>query len=98
MIEINLSKQQTLNADPKAIQHINFTGNLEQQVTIFYIIGKAKKLTLKISLNVLADSNKKMSGSGTTTLTISNEEMTVVIKIVKILEESGLLIKALVKQ
>ena len=39
-----------------------------------------------------------MSGSGTTTLTISNEEMTVVIKIVKILEESGLLIKALVKQ
>ena len=43
MIEINLSKQQTLNADPKAIQHINFTGNLEQQVTIFYNIGKAKK-------------------------------------------------------
>ena len=39
-----------------------------------------------------------MSGSGTTTLTISNEEMTVIIKIVKILEESGLLIKALVKQ
>ena len=59
---------------------------------------KQKKLTLKISLNVLADSNKKMSGSGTMTLTISNEEMTVIIKIVKILEESGLLIKALVKQ
>ena len=27
MIAIDLSKQQTLDADPKAIQQINFTGN-----------------------------------------------------------------------
>ena len=28
MIAIDLSKQQELDADPKAIQQINFTGNL----------------------------------------------------------------------
>ena len=37
MIAIDLSKQQALNADPKAIQQINFTGNLERQVIIFFI-------------------------------------------------------------
>ena len=31
MIAINLSKQQALDADPKAIQEINFTGILSQQ-------------------------------------------------------------------
>ena len=30
MIAIDLSKKQALNADPKTIQQINFTGNLEQ--------------------------------------------------------------------
>ena len=30
MIAIDLSKQQTLDADPKAIQQINFTVNLER--------------------------------------------------------------------
>ena len=29
MIAIDLRKQQALNADPKAIQQINFTGNLD---------------------------------------------------------------------
>ena len=29
MIEIDLSKQQVLDVDPKAIQQINFTGNLD---------------------------------------------------------------------
>ena len=38
MIPIALSKQQTLNADPKAIQQINFTGNL-----LCFIIEEAKK-------------------------------------------------------
>ena len=28
LIAIDLSKQKTLNADPEAIQQINFTGNL----------------------------------------------------------------------
>ena len=29
MIAIDLSKQQRVDADPKAIQQINFTGNLD---------------------------------------------------------------------
>ena len=43
MIAIDLSKQQPLDADPKAIQQINFTRNLAQQVTIFLIIEEANK-------------------------------------------------------
>ena len=30
MIAVDLSKQQALDADPKAIQQINFTGNLDR--------------------------------------------------------------------
>ena len=42
--------------------------------------------------------HKKMFGSGVTTFINSNEEMNNIIKIVKSLQESGLLIKALTKQ
>ena len=42
--------------------------------------------------------HKKMFGSGFTTLIISNEEMNDIMKIVKSLEESGLLIKSVKKQ
>ena len=38
--------------------------------------------------------HKKMSGLGMTTLTISNGEINDIMKIVKSLEESGLLIKS----
>ena len=31
MIAIDLNKQEALDADPKAIQQINFTGNLNRQ-------------------------------------------------------------------
>ena len=31
MIAIDLSKQQALDADPEAIQQINFTGNLNRK-------------------------------------------------------------------
>ena len=41
MIAIDLSKQLARNADPKALQQINFTENLEQQSTIFFIIEEA---------------------------------------------------------
>ena len=34
-------EQQELDSDPKAIQQINFTRNLEQQATIFFIIEEA---------------------------------------------------------
>ena len=46
MIAIDLSKQQELDYDPKAIQRINFTGNLEQQASIFFIIEEAKLTVL----------------------------------------------------
>ena len=49
MITTDLSKQQALDADPKAMQHINFTGNLEQQATIFFIIKEAKETVLAFS-------------------------------------------------
>ena len=34
MIAIDLSKQQALDADPKAIQQINFTGNLDKLILL----------------------------------------------------------------
>ena len=45
-----MSKQQKLDADPKAIQQINFTGNLDRVVggTMFFIIEEAKE-TLRFS-------------------------------------------------
>ena len=49
MIAIDSSKQQALEADPKAIQQINFTGNLEQQAAIFFIIKEAKETVLDFS-------------------------------------------------
>ena len=49
MVAIYLSKQQALDVDPKAIQHINFTGNLEQQTTTFFIIKEAKENVLDFS-------------------------------------------------
>ena len=36
MIAIDLSKQQELDTDLKAIQQINFTGNLDRGVTNFF--------------------------------------------------------------
>ena len=46
MMAIYLSKQEDLDADPKAIQQINFTGNLNRNgnTTMFFIIEEAKKI------------------------------------------------------
>ena len=49
MIAIDLSKQQELDTDPKAIQQINFTGNLDRGVTIFFV-NKEEKETSKRNL------------------------------------------------
>ena len=48
---IDLSKQQTLDADPKAIQQINFTENLDRAAgaTMFSIIEEAKEIILDFS-------------------------------------------------
>ena len=44
LIAIDLSKQEALDTDPKAIQQINFTGNWDQDEnrTMFFIIKEAK--------------------------------------------------------
>ena len=45
MVTIDLKEQQVLNAGLKAIQQINFTGNLEGDgnKTMFFIIEEAKE-------------------------------------------------------
>ena len=51
MIAIDLSKQQVLDADPRAIQQINFTANLEREgkTTMFFIIEEAKETVFEFS-------------------------------------------------
>ena len=48
MIAIDLSKQQALDVDPRAIQQINFAANLDRagNTTMFLIIEKAKETAL----------------------------------------------------
>ena len=48
MIPIDLKKQQVLDNDPKAIQQINFTVNLDRagNMTKFFIIEEAKETVL----------------------------------------------------
>ena len=45
IMAIDLSKKQALDAAPKAIQQINFTGNLSQRggATVFFIIEETKE-------------------------------------------------------
>ena len=53
IIAIDLSKQQALDADPKAVQQINFTGNLAREghanTTMFFFIEDAKETILDFS-------------------------------------------------
>ena len=51
MLTINLTKQQALDVDPKAIQQINFTENLDRtgDTRIFFIIEEAKETVLDFS-------------------------------------------------
>ena len=51
MIAIDLSKQQALDADPRAIRQINFTANLDraENTTMFFIIEEAKETVLDFS-------------------------------------------------
>ena len=45
LIAIDLRKQKALDTDPKAIQQINFTANLDRDgnTTMFFIIEEAKE-------------------------------------------------------
>ena len=51
MIAIDLSKQQALDADPRAIEQINFTANLDRQenTTMFFIIKEATETAVDFS-------------------------------------------------
>ena len=51
MIDVDLSKQQALDADPRAIQQINFTANLDRagNTRIYFILEEAKETILGFS-------------------------------------------------
>ena len=51
MIAVDLSKQQALDADPRAIQQINFTANLDRagNTRVYFILEEAKKTILDFS-------------------------------------------------
>ena len=51
MIAVDLTKQQVLNADPRAVQEINFTANLYRagNTRIYFILEEAKETILKFS-------------------------------------------------
>ena len=51
MIAIDLSKQQALDADPRAIQQINFTANLDRagNTRFYFILEEAKETILDFS-------------------------------------------------
>ena len=51
IIEIDLSKQQAFDTDPRAIQQIKFTANLHRvgNTTMFFIIEETKETVLDFS-------------------------------------------------
>ena len=51
MIAVDLSKQQALDANPKAIQQINFTANLDRadNTRFYFILEKAKETVFEFS-------------------------------------------------
>ena len=51
MIAIDLSKQQALDTDPRTIQQINFTANLDRasNTRIYFILKESKETILDFS-------------------------------------------------
>ena len=51
LIAIDLSKQQALDADPRAIQQINFTANLDRagNTRFYFILEEAKETIFEFS-------------------------------------------------
>ena len=51
MTATDLSKQQVFDADPRAIQQINFAANLDRDgnTTMFFIIEESKETVLGVS-------------------------------------------------
>ena len=99
--DLKLSKAQI----SKIIQSGGFSGSLLSKLA-----GPLMKVAILLAKNVLAalgitaaasaidaGIQKKIHGSGTTTLIISNEEMNDIIKIVQTLEDSNILLKGITK-
>ena len=57
MIAVDLNNQQVLDADPRAIQQINFSANLDRagNTTMFFIIEEAKETVLDFSQGTVKD-------------------------------------------
>ena len=55
MITIDLSKQQALDADPKAIQQINFTANLDRagKTRFYFFPEEAKETAFEFSQGIV---------------------------------------------
>ena len=55
MIGVDLSKQKALDFDPKAIQQINFTGNLDRagNTRVYFILEEAKETVLDFSQGIV---------------------------------------------
>ena len=51
IIAVDLTKQQPLDADPRAIQQINFTANLDRagNTRVYFILKEAKETILEFS-------------------------------------------------
>ena len=49
LIAVDLSKQKALDADPRAIQQIIFTGKASGNIVVYYILEQSKETTLKFS-------------------------------------------------
>ena len=99
--DINLSKAQISNI----MQSGGFLGSLLSKLA-----GPFMKVAVALAKNILAPLGitaaasaidagiqKKIHGSGTTTLIISNEEMNDIMKIVQALEDSNILLKGVTK-
>ena len=104
-IENNMSTDIKLSKVVKIIQSGGFLGSLLSKLA-----GPLIKVAVPITKKVLAPLGltapmsaidvgiqKKIHGSGTTTLIISNEEMNDIIKIVQALEDSNIILKGVTK-
>ena len=53
LVAADLSKQKELDADPRAIQQIEFTYMLGTNSTIYWVLGKSKETILEFSKELL---------------------------------------------
>ena len=63
MVAVDLSKQQALDANPKAIQQINFTANLDRtgNTRFYFILEDAKETVFEFSQGTVKVLSMKIS-------------------------------------